>query len=350
MAESLRDQLSAAFDENAGETPAVAEEKPQPQEVEKEQPEEKSVARSEAAKARARAEDGKFAKGEKPEPEAQPAPSAAKPRPTSWKKDFEEHWGKLDPALQEYIHQRESEYAKGVSTYKQEWDRAKPILDVIAPYSQQFQKYGVRPEQWIQSLGAAHQALALGSPQEKLQMFARLARDYGIPLQALTQGATPGQPAPQQMMDPRLGMFAQELSSIKNQLQTWRSEQERAMQDGIASEIESFSRDGKHPHFEQLKETMADLLEKGLAKNLEEAHSLALRMPQHDDIWTAMKESERKEKEIAAAKDAQARAAAARGRNVIPKSSAPGNASDPKERKGLRDTIAEAMEASAGRV
>ena len=54
---------------------------------------------------------------------------AVKPRPSSWKKDYEEHWGKLDPQLQDYIQQREADYAKGVSTYKNQWDQAAPIME-----------------------------------------------------------------------------------------------------------------------------------------------------------------------------------------------------------------------------
>jgi len=37
------------------------------------------------------------------------------------------------------------------------------------------QENNIAPQQWISNLGTAHKTLALGSPQEKLQMFAQLA-------------------------------------------------------------------------------------------------------------------------------------------------------------------------------
>ena len=90
---------------------------------------------------RKRAEDGKFA-AETPRERAirlgtikpagapaatvaAPAPVVAKiPRPDSWKKEMAEHWDKFDPAVAKYIKEREDQYFKGVSTYKQEWEGA----------------------------------------------------------------------------------------------------------------------------------------------------------------------------------------------------------------------------------
>ena len=72
---------------------------------------------------RVRDDSGKFAKTTTDEEIAPVEPIVeTKPRPSSWKKDYEEHWGQLDPALQDYIGQREADYAKGVSTYKNQWD------------------------------------------------------------------------------------------------------------------------------------------------------------------------------------------------------------------------------------
>src|SRR3990167_10909003 len=114
--------------------------------VESVQPASSEVPIGESADAKAerlRDEKGRFAEGKaegkaevKPVPQAQtPVPAVAKvPRPSSWKKDYWEHWDKLDPSVAAYINQRESEYAKGVSTYKQEWDSAKPLLDAVAPF------------------------------------------------------------------------------------------------------------------------------------------------------------------------------------------------------------------------
>ena len=205
---SLRDQI-----ENAVETVVEA-----PEVVETEVTESKSD--------RVRDESGKFKKTEEvtetPTEEVQEEVVAeakpAKPRPSSWKKDYEESWGKLDPTLQDYISQREADFAKGVSTYKAQWDQAQPILNSIEKFAPILQQNGVDPAQWITNLGTAHQTLVYGNPDQKLQMFAQLANDYGIDLNGLTGG---------QGVSPQFSMIANELSQIKNQWQQFQSQQEQ---------------------------------------------------------------------------------------------------------------------------
>ena len=96
---SLRDTIENAIESTE---PAVTEETTSPEPAE-------SVKSD-----RVRDESGKFAKTSE---RALKEPSGAsvdnyeqeevkvetKPRPSSWKKDYEEHWGKLDPTLQDYI-------------------------------------------------------------------------------------------------------------------------------------------------------------------------------------------------------------------------------------------------------
>lgn len=345
---TLRDQLTAAYDEHV-EAPAEIPAQPTTQ-----------VETEKTAEERARDEKGRFAEQKtesqkKPEDKTIAAAAALQrpPRPSAWKKDYEKDWETLDPRLAAYINQRESEFAKGVSTYKQEWDRAKPILDAIAPFQQQFQQYGIQPDQWVRTLGAAHQALALGTPQQKLAMFAKLAQDYGVPLQALLprppQVGPDGQPVPQPQFDPRLAMWLQQqIGGMRGELQQWKTAQAEGQAAQIAKEIEAFAKD--HPHYEALKETMAEVLEKGLATDLDGAHSIAMRMPQHDDIWTASQEEKRKADEAKRAEEARLAAVAAKKKAVSPKSSSPGSAKATDGKKSLRDQYAEALEASTGRV
>ena len=143
---------------------------------------------------RARDESGKFTKSQ-PDADVQEIEAleaqdeekpAVKPRPSSWKKDYEEDWGKLDPRLQDYIQQREADYAKGVSTYKNQWDNAQPILEAMRQFEPTLRQNNMNPAQWIQNLGTAHQTLVYGNPEQKLQMFAQLANDYGVNLGQLT--------------------------------------------------------------------------------------------------------------------------------------------------------------------
>lgn len=297
---------------------------------------------------RPRDESGRFAPKEveakQPEQVEQPfqaeaAPEApkTKPRPSSWKKDYEEHWSKLDPTLQDYIAQREQDYAKGVSTYKQNWDQAAPIYEAMQPFMPLLQEHNIAPQQWIQNLGNAHKTLAMGSPEEKLQMFARLANDYGVPLQALT-----GQQA-----DPQFSMLAQELNQLKNQWTQFQSLQQQQEQKSLQSEIQEFAE--KAPHFDAVRETMAQLLQSGVASDLQSAYDKAIRL--HDDIWQKQQE-EARQAELAKAADAQRETVAkAKAKAVSPRSSSPtGMMGTGTGKKGLRDILAEQFDAAGGRV
>ena len=316
---------------------------------------------------RARDESGKFVKqdkSDKPEkPRVDTAPAKAPieaqvtqrpPRPSSWKKDYEKDWETLNPRLAAYIDQREKEYAKGVSTYKQEWDRAKPVLDALTPYQEHMQKFGIRPEQLVQNLAAAHQALAMGSPQEKLQRFAKLAQDYGVDLRALMprqpQMGPDGRPIPPSPQAQIGAILQQQIAPIRQELQQFKRAQIAAQQAQISSEIERFKQHEGHEHFEELKETMASLLDKGIVQDLESAYSTAIRMPQHDDIWSAMQESKRKADEARRAQEAQRAVQSAKSKAVSLKSSSPGAAASTGSKNSLRDTYAEQVNASLGRV
>ena len=311
---SLRDQLESAI-ETVVETPEVVE-----TEV------------TEAKTDKPRDESGKFKSTkevtEAPEVEVQEEVVAetkpAKPRPSSWKKDYEESWGRLDPNLQDYITQREADFAKGVSTYKAQWDQAQPVLNSIEKFAPILQQNGIDPAQWINNLGTAHQTLVYGNPDQKLQMFAQLANDYGIDLNGLTGG---------QSVSPQFSMIAQELSQIKNQWQQFQSQQEQQEQAQLKSEIDSFSKD--KPYFDDVRETMAGLLQNNMASDLNTAYDKAIRL--HDDIWQKIQSEQVKSSQT----EQKSKLAAVKAKAISPKSSSPtANVSIGGKGNNLRDQLA----------
>lgn len=255
---------------------------------------------------------------------------AVKPRPSSWKKDYEEHWGKLDPTLQDYIQQREADYAKGVSTYKNQWDMAAPIMESIRQFEPLLQHHGVAPQQWISQLGNAHAKLVMGSPEQKLETFAQLANDYGVNLGQLTG---------QSGYDPQFSQLAQELNQIKNQWSSFQSQQEMMEQTQLQSEIASFKDD--KPYFEEVRETMAGLLQNGMANDLQSAYDKAIRL--NDDVFQRV-QSQQTGKSEAAQRE---KVAAAKAKVLSPKSTTPtastGNGG--KSASSAREAIMQAMEA-----
>ena len=256
-----------------------------------------------------------------------------KPRPSSWKKDYEEDWGKLDPRIQDYIQQREADYAKGVSTYKNQWDNAAPILEAIKPFEPVLQQNGLNPAQWIQNLGNAHQTLVYGSPEQKLAMFQQLANDYGVNL-----GAVTGQTG----YDPQFSSLAQELNQIKNQWSQFQAQQESMEQAQLRNEIDSFKTD--KPYFEEVREAMAGLLQSGMANDLQEAYDKAIRL--NDDVFQRV-QAEQAQKSEAAQRE---KVAQAKAKVLSPKSTTPtaSTTSGGKSASSIRDAILSSMEQHAG--
>jgi hypothetical protein len=303
---------------------------------------------AEQREARQRDERGRFAPKQEPEnklpapvpQEGQQAAPATRKPPSSWKKDYWGQWERLgaDPELsklQEYIEQRESDYAKGVSTYKSQWDQAAPIYEAIQPFVPELQQHGIQPQQWIQNLGNAHRTLALGSPEQKLQMFAKLATEYGIPLQALAGG--------QGQADPQVGHIVQNFQTLQqkvNELEHQRKQEADAL---MQREIQAFQKDA--PHFEVVKGTMAQLLQSGVAPDLKTAYDKAIRL--HDDIWQQHQATQAKSADAARQAEIAKKKAAA----VSPRSSSPtGTAAAAGGKKSLRDSLSEQFdEASTGR-
>jgi hypothetical protein len=284
--------------------------------------------------------------------EAQEAAEDVKPisRPSTWKKEYVQIWDKMEAGEQiskedftkfaEYANQRESEYKKGVSTYKAEADRAKSYENAIAPYAQDLQRRGIQPTQYIENLVRAEQILSNAGYDQKVQVFQKLAADYGIQLNGNGQ-VTQLDPYTQQLMN-QLNMVNQEVSSIKGRFAQEENQRLMGEIERVRSNVEQF------PHFDVVREEMAQLLELGKAQDLETAYKKAVRM--NDDVWALEQDrllKDARQSTIKAQQVAKAKAAA-----VSPKSTTPsGKVSNPEDKKDRRSLIAEGLgEAMSRRV
>lgn len=353
---TLRDALEGAFDsvdsgDVAVDTPSLDVPASDPIAAESREsevkPAESSRARDEAGRFKA-VKDAIAANEKTAEKVAEPVaeapkvdlPTPKKP-PSSWKKEHWGSWEKLasDPdlaKLQDYIEQRESEFATGVSTYRSEAMKAKAIQDVVAPFLPIMQQHGIQPEVEIGNLLNAHHTLVSASPQVKLQMFAKLATDYGVPLQAI--GNDTYNPGTDQMMQ-----LMQELNSLKSGFGQMYQTQQQRENAAIQSEIESFKANA--PYFEEVREQMAGLLQSGLAPDLKSAYDKAVRL--NDDVFKQMQAQQAAEAE----KSRQAELAKKKATAVSTRSVAPtGQAKGGRGGNDLRSIIASSFDELGGRI
>ena len=270
-------------------------------------------------------------------------------RPSTWKKEYVSIWDKMEKGEQiskddftkfaEYANQRESEYKKGVSTYKAEADRAKSYENAIAPFADNLQKRGIQPTQYIENLVRAEQILSNAPYDQKVQVFQKLAADYGIQLNG--GQVTQLDPYTQQLMN-QLNMVNQEVSSIKGRFAQEENQRLMSEIERVRSNVEKF------PHFDVVREEMAQLLELGKAQDLETAYKKAVRM--NDDVWELEQErllNTAKQASSKAQQVAKAKAAAVSPKSVTPS----GKVAEPGDKKDRRSLLSEQLgEAMSRRV
>ena len=257
-------------------------------------------------------------------------------RPTTWKKEYKEIWDKMEAGEQInkddfvkfalYANQRESEYQRGVSTYKAEADEAKQLKEAIIPFVPELQKQGINPATWINNLGRAHMVLSSAPQEQKVQMFQKLASDYGIQLNNMGQV---------QQLDPYAQQLMNQLNSVNQEVSVIKSRFAQEENNRLMGEIESFKSGGNAPHFELVREEMAQLLELGKAQDLKTAYKLAVRI--NDEAWALEQEkliSGAKQQSSKANQIAKAKAAAVSPRSVTPSGQST-NGTDKKDRRSL---------------
>lgn len=184
----------------------------------------------------------------------------------SWKPEYVEQIKKLPQEAQDYILKRQEQFHRGLDQYREEAAYAKNIKSAIAQYEPYMAQLGVTPEVAFSNLLKTEHTLRTGDQNAKMQMMRKLAHDYGIDL---------GQ-AVQQPFDPNMHRMEQQLSQLQYQLQASQNSRQSAEEGQLNQTIEQFAQ--SHEYFDDVRETMADLLDRGIAKDLDDAYAKAVRL------------------------------------------------------------------------
>lgn len=322
---------------------------------------------------RARDEAGRFAKEAVKQNNKQPvlaktAVEKPKPqRPSSWKKDYWPHWDKLTAgqqlspeeaiALAEYTAQREQDFAKGVSTYKGEWDKAKPVLEALNPIAPLVQQYGFSDtNQWLGAAVQTFRSLSGGSAQEKLGTLFQLAAHYQVPLEEIFEQAEDGRfylnPQKfQQVRQPSIQNQQHQQNQARPQQDMREVVKELLMEEAATKQVQELaSNQDQYPHLEQVRVTMAGLLRAGLVEDLKSAYDASLRMPQHKDLFDSIQAKQQEMDEQRQRDEAAKAAQSARAKTISPRSSTPAVQMKTEKGKGIRSTLEEAVNKVSGRV
>jgi len=250
-----------------------------------------------------------------PDQEAPEPPVWERP-PASWKKDYHEAWTTADPKLKEYAWKREEEMRAGVQPLLSKAQYADQMQQAIEPYMNNIRGLGIEAPQAVKALMEADNVLRHGSPQQKQAYFAQLAQQYGI-----NMGETQFQPT-----DPNFYAIQNELAQVRGEVLNWKQQQENAQNQALLQEIDQFQ--AKAEYFEEARPTMIQLLNSGVAKDLDDAYQKAIRLD--NDLFTKHQQASQGQADAAKREASNKAAKAARAAAVSVKSSTPGAATSTK--------------------
>ena len=226
----------------------------------------------EEPEAKPRDEKGKFAKTEpvaevaEPVSETVETPETTTPTFTpKWRKEALEKYSTLDPVVKAEIEKREQDFHKGIEVYKQGAQQAQAWEQSLQPFMSTIQQYGEPPQKIAQYLFAVDHQLRVGTPEQKAQIVAQIARSAGVDLGNIQ--AAPEVPS-------ELQTVMQRQQDLERRIMEREQREQQAEIQTLNSTIQEFSKTA--PHFESVKQEMAALLQTGQAATLQEAYDKAV--------------------------------------------------------------------------
>lgn len=337
-----REAIEAAFEAAEAEStvsPQAGEGTPEPQVEATEKP----VAPAEGA--------GSAAPVAKPEPATEFAVDKA---PQSWRAPQKAKWDKIDPDIRQEVIRRERETTKVLGETAQARQFTQQFVQTIQPFQARLAASGTHPLVAVQELLKSDHILSSAPKTQRAAFMAKLIKDYDIDIAALDD-ALAGTAAAEDPVESRVQqLLQQQLAPLHQFLSTQRqNEQQREAQEStrIATTIEQMAADPKYPHFEALREDMADLVDiaskRGQYLTLEQAYTRAVGMnPEVSNLVAAQR--------TAAARQSSAQAANARAQKALAASVSVGGApngvpSSIPSGSDRRAVIEAAFEQAAGR-
>lgn len=269
LADTIRQAMEPKEDTGAVEETTAEKQSSDRDELGRFKPKEEAAAKEEPAKA----ED---APAEPPATEEPPAEGRWKEdkAPQSWNPAAREKWNTIDPEIRAEIVRREEAAVEGVRRLREQFAPAENFLNTVRPIVEEARALGADPGQFIAETMRTEKALRSGSVADKFQVLLKIADGYGIPLRKVINESV-GSAVLAEAPQAAAASVPPEVQQRIDELDQWRREQESAK---IDAEIEVFASNPANEFFEDVREAMADLMDLGRAKTLQEAYDMAVWM------------------------------------------------------------------------
>lgn len=233
--------------------------------------------------------------------------------PASWKKEAKGEWNALPLQARQEIHRREMEIQKVLNETAPIRQEVHQFRETITPFMARIQSLGVAPHQAVGELLKADYLLATGTPAQKAQFIDKLLQDYGVDISELDSAIARrlgggGQQPQQSQFDPNQisQLVQQQLSQALAPIYQQRQQEQQQIIQNAAMTVEQMELDPKYPHFESVRQDMADLMEinarRGVYISVQEAYNRAVGMnPELSAMQQATQLNQRAQKAAAAA-------------------------------------------------
>ena len=245
----------------------------------------------------------------------------------SWKKEAQSVLSALPPDTQRFIQEREEQFHKGIEQYKSDAQYGRQLNRALSPHMEYLNQIGVSPDVAIDKLIQAEKMLRTSDPQTRVQAFMKLAHDYGVDPNSLTNVP----------FDPYKYQLEQQLASQQAMLQQITQSRQMAEEAQLGQTIEQFAQ--THEFFDEVREEMANLLYRGAANNLDEAYLIATR--KDNDIFNRLTQNSGQVNQVLRANNAAKAAKAA----AVSVKGAPKGGMRPTEAQTTEDAVRNAMAA-----
>jgi hypothetical protein len=191
--------------------------------------------------------------------------------PKSWKAANRTHWGVIPKEAREEIVRRDKEVFRILGESGQARKLQAELTDIVRPFEARIRSSGQTPLQVINNLLGFDYALSSAPPARRAQLAAKLIGDYGIDireLDAALSGSAPADPVQatvDRLLAERLAPFQQFMQTQ----QTMEQQRNQSFSNEATQTVESMATDvTKYPHFETVREDMADLVEMGAKRGV----------------------------------------------------------------------------------
>jgi hypothetical protein len=217
---------------------------------------------------------GKFL-GKEPAQQEQPAPQPANPNsphrdaPSRFSPDAKAAWETAPEPIKAEVHRAIRELEQGHQKYKADSEAYEPVRQ----FDELARKNGGNLKASLERIVDFEDTFQ----RSPIEGFQKVANHFGLSLRSVAahiMGQTPDQV--QQQHDSTISRLNSELSSLKQQISGVTQTIQQQAQNATLEKVQAFATD--HPRFEELTDSITQLLTTGMAKSLPEAYDMAERL------------------------------------------------------------------------